>query len=274
MRRKVDRSLLTGAAGLGVFAVTMGVLPGIPSANQQRELTVKAASSPKADEGARLIVTEQPAAKPAPPSFDRYRRLLERNPFAPRLPKKPPVLASPPPVLVTPPVLPPVEKPAEAKKPETAPPAASVKPPETPDPLKDWVYSGTVAIGGDVYAVVENKASKQGRYLKAGEELQGAIVESVTQTELGLTLNGAPRTLPKSSAFNVTPLNAGGGGGPQPNPGGAGPGQPGGAPPGGPMPAGGPAPAGPGGAPVIRRPGPVPASAPSPAPTLSAPTSK
>lgn len=272
MRRKVDRSLLTGAAGIGVFAVTMGVLPGIPSANQQRGLRAKVATSPEGHDGVRVALAEQPATTSTPPSFERYRRLLERNPFAPRLPKKQPVLASP--VLVTPPVLPPVEKPAEVKKPEAAPAAAPVKPPETPDPLKDWVYSGTVAIGGDVYAVVENKASKQGRYLKAGEELQGAIVESVTQTELGLTLNGTPRTLPKSSAFNATPLNAGTGGGPQPNSGSGAPGQPGGPPPGGPMPAGAPSPASPGGAPAIRRSGPVPASAPSPAPTLSAPTSK
>lgn len=246
MQRKVDRSFLTGAAGLSVLAAAMGVLPGVPSANQQRKTDSHATTTVPADDHVRLTAAEPaPAVPPADPSFERYRRLLELNPFSPRLPKKAPV-AVPPRVPVTTPVLPPADKPAAEKKPDAAPPAAPPKAPEPPDPLKDWVYSGTVAIGGDVYAVLENKSSKQGRYLEAGDTLEGATIESVAQGELALTLNGAPRTLAKSSAFNATPLNAGGGGG-QPNPGGSAPGQPGspGGPggPAGPMPAGG-APAG------------------------------
>lgn len=274
MRRKVDRSALTGAAGLGVVAVALGVLPGIPSANQQRRPEAGAVEAPAASDRARpASVTRAPAAAPADPSFERYRRLLELNPFSPRLPKKTPSV-SPPPAQSSVPVLPLVGPPVPAKEPDTASPPAPVKLPEAPDPLKDWVYSGTVAIGGDVYAVLENKSSKQGRYLKAGDVLEGATIESVAQTELALTLNGMPRTLAKSSAFNATPLNASAGGG-QPNPGGSAPGQPGGpGGPGGPMPPGGAPSAAPSGGPAVRRatptvmPAPVGAvlSAPAPAP--------
>jgi hypothetical protein len=186
------------------------------------------------------------ASSPAPASFDRYRRLLELNPFSPRLPKKvaPPVITpvNPPPVI--PPVGPGGEKPAEVKKPDAPPAPPAV--PAPPDPLKDWVYSGTVAIGGDVYAVVENKANKQGRYVKVGDDFEGATVDQVAQSDLVITLNGQSRTLPKSTAFNVTPLNGAGGAAPGGGPGAPGPGGPGapGAPggkPGGPAPAGAPA---------------------------------
>ena len=269
MQRKVDRSLVTGAAGVGMLAVAVWLLPGVPSANQQRDAGLRPARVSQAEPESQIEPDEKkPAQEPAPPSFERYRRLLEMNPFSPRLPKKLP--GAPPPLVGPPaPVLPAVGNPADAKKPETAPPAAPPKAPEPPDPLKDWVYSGTVAIGGDVYAVVENKASKQGRYLKTGDNLEGATVDAIAQSELSVTLNGAPRTLAKSSAFSATPLNAAGGAAPA-NPGGN-PGQPGG--PGGPMPAGGPPPGGPGG-PVMRRSGPPPTGGPVAAPTgviLSAP---
>lgn len=262
MQRKVDRSLLTGAAGLGLLAAVW-VLPGIPSANQQRDVRVRPAPAAEAGEGVRIEPAEKKAeAAPAGPAFDRYRRLLEQNPFSPRLPKKLPV---PPPPLVgppTPPVLPAVDKPAEVKKPEVPPVAAPPKAPEAPDPLKDWVYSGTVAIGDDVYAVLENKSTKQGRYLKLGENLEGATIESIAQDQLSVTLNGVPRTLAKSTAFGATPLSAGGGGGTPPAPGGA-PGQPGGPPPGVSMPPGVRPPGAPAGV-SPGRPGPVPAGVTAP----------
>lgn len=268
MQRKVDRSLLTGAAGLGVLAAVW-VLPGIPSANQQREVPSRPAPIAEAGEGVRIEPAEKkPAVTAAGPSFDRYRRLLEQNPFSPRLPKKLPVPPSPLVGPPAPPVLPSADKQPEVKKPDAAPVAAPPKAPEAPDPLKDWVYSGTVAIGDDVYAVLENKTTKQGRYLKQGENLEGATIEGIAQDQLSVTLNGAPRTLAKSTAFGATPLSAaGGGGGAAPAPGGS-PGQPGGSPPGMPMPPG----ARPAGGPVgpnINRPVPVPAgvSAPVAAPT-------
>ena len=74
---------------------------------------------------------------PSPP-FERYRPLLERNPFAPRLPKK--AAAAPRSCWdLCPPVTP--QNPPEKKTPEKKPDAP--KPPEPPDPLKDWVYNGT-----------------------------------------------------------------------------------------------------------------------------------
>jgi hypothetical protein len=141
------------------------------------------------------------------PGFERYRDLLKRNPFSPRLPRPPAAApAKPASTLLDDffPVLPPVT-PVEVKQP-VAPPPAPTPPP--PDPMGDWTYTGTVAIGDQVYAVVESKSSKSGQYLKVGDNLQGGTIQHIAQDQITLTLNGQPRTLAKSSAFNITPLNA------------------------------------------------------------------
>ena len=242
MPQRVDRPLITGALGLGALALALTWQPVAQSAgaaantNAAAEHTQPAAERDKAE-------TTAPSADA--PSFDRYRRLLELNPFSPRLPKKTPPAVAP---SSAPPVIPPVTPvpPADVKKPEAPPAGAPPVVPAPPDPLSGWVYSGTVAIGSDVYAVVENKTSKQGRYMKVGDNLEGFTIDQVAQGELVLTLNGQPRNLAKSTAFNVTPLSGGGGGAPAGGPGGPGaPGVPG-------------APGGPAGMPG-GRPGPVPA---------------
>jgi hypothetical protein len=180
-------------------------------------------------------------AKPeAAPSFDKYRPLLERNPFTPRLPAKPA-----PPARVGPVLPPATAKPAEPAKPVTpAPPVTPSFPPGPPDPLKDTIYSGTVMIGNAVYAVLEDKTTHRGQYVKEGDTFQGGSLLRITQGTLLLKFGEETRSLHKSTAFNATPLNAppaaaggGSGSGPGGVPNGGGPGGgPGGAPggPGGP----------------------------------------
>jgi hypothetical protein len=251
-----------GALAAGGVAVGVFTLSGAGSA-------ARPANEPAPEAPAAVAASVRPAAaRPADPGFDRYRSLLERNPFAPRLPK-PPVASATVTIEKPAPQLPPAgEKPAEAKKPDAP---AAAKPPEPPDPLKDWTYSGTVAIGEQVYAVVENKPAKRSQYLKVGDTLDGGMVEHIAQDELALNLGGQPRSLRKSSAFNATPLNAAAGGAAPagaPNPGGA----PGAPPrPGAP---GQPPPGAPGGAPTPAKGAPTP-TAPVTLPAgvrISAPT--
>lgn len=253
----------TVAVGLIVAGVNGREARSQAKSPEERSTPVMAVSQP---------AVERSTAVELDPSFERYRGLIRRNPFAPKLP--PPVSIAP--VATAPPLLPPVngsgaptdEKPGEGGK--GSPPAAA--PAEPPDPFRDWTYTGTVVIGDQVYAVVENKTSKRGEYVKPGDSFQGAQVEVVAQNELRLSFNGSPKALPKSSAFNATPLNAP----PSAAPAGA-PGQPGrpgapGAKPGGPTPPGTKpgAPTAPGAIPA----GPAPAAAPGAAgpAVLTAPT--
>ena len=246
MQGKVSGALLGTAVGACLVAAVVW-MPRTGS--EPRAATDGHTVEPQRD-------TERVALAPAPPArraraastFDRYHRLIKLNPFHPRLPKA----ADPSPTTVTPaaPVLPPASAPASAEKPAT--PSTGATPPPVaaapPDPLKDWTYVGTVAIGPDVYAVVENKASKQGRYVRVGENFEGAVVEQIGQSAILVSLAGASRTLTKSSTFNATPLNASAPGGGTGAPGGPGtPGGPPGArpgttPPGAPPRPGGPAP--------------------------------
>ena len=72
---------------------------------------------------------------------------------------------------------PPVAKPkAIIVKPLPPPPriiVPEVKPVEI-NPFADWSYTGTVTVGETKMALIENSKTKEGRYLKQGEEFQGA----------------------------------------------------------------------------------------------------
>ncbi len=219
-------------AAIGTAAVCVALV-GLNGREAQSQGSSKPNRSGQTEAFPRSEVV-RPVAEMPEPSFERYRGLIRRNPFAPKLP--PPVTIAPAPS--APPELPPVGAPAAniTEKPKEdakgTPPATA--PTAPPDPLKDWTYTGTVIFGEQVYAVMENKTSKRGEYLKPGDQFQGAMVEIVAQNELRLTLNGSPRVFPKSSAFNATPLNAAPSAAPAGGP--VGPGGPGG--PGGPMPPG------------------------------------
>lgn len=205
-------------------------------------------------------VTESP-----PPAFDRYRSLLDRNPFAPKLSPLRPAASGKGPAQAAP-ALPPAQG-TEQAGPAAAAQAAPAAPPGPGphDPLKDWVYSGTVAIGPEVYAVVENKAARRSEYLREEDPFQGGTVLRIATGALLLSFGSETRSLPKSTAFNATPLNAmpaaapAAPGGIAGRPGGPGtPAQPAGAPPA----ASGPgSPAGPG----ALAPGPPPAAGAVPA---------
>src|SRR5690242_12081590 len=105
VRLRSGKTLLVGLAAAGAAAVSLCVAASPrgsathPSAGAGHAAPAEGALSPAAatSESERsTAVEESPAPDTAFPPFERYRPLLERNPFAPRLPKK----ASPPPSVV------------------------------------------------------------------------------------------------------------------------------------------------------------------------------
>jgi hypothetical protein len=241
MKGEMARPLMIGAVGLLGIAAAVA-WPGAPSSSTRvptrpgkRHVEMASMEAVKAEVRERAPVLVASAA----PSFNSYQGLLKQNPFAPKLPAKAPAAGPKTPAPSLPPAGVLVGPPAPSATPP-APPAPPAAPPEPPDPLKDWIYSGTVAIGDDIYAVMENKTTHRGEYVKTGDPFEGGTVQTIAQGALALSLNGQVRNLPKSTAFNATPLNA---------PAGAGNGQPGGAPNGG-QPGGAPGAGGPWGGPT------------------------
>lgn len=131
-----------------------------------------------------------------------------------------PVPAAPKPVVAKPAKPQPTEKPV-------------IVPPVEVDPFEDWKYTGTIRMGEETIALLENTKTKEGQYVKAGDRFLGAEVSSVSDQEV--SLGGVAKTsrIAKSDSITVTqldksaPFMSGGG---QPGMPGGMPGQPGGAP--------------------------------------------
>lgn len=87
----------------------------------------------------------------------------------------------------------------------TTPPAPVE--PAVIDPFVDYAYTGTIVMGGQPMALVENSKTKEGTYLKVGDQLLGGTVTEVTERGVTLTIAGRPRTLSKTEDFSLTPLD-------------------------------------------------------------------
>ena len=95
-----------------------------------------------------------------------------------------------------------------------AAPTSVVKPPPAPpvgpavfNPLSFWSYTGTITMGDQVMALLENSQSKEGQYVKAGDRFMGAEVVSVSDQMVTLRSGGKPTMLAKSDNITVTPLD-------------------------------------------------------------------
>ncbi len=91
-----------------------------------------------------------------------------------------------------------------------APPTvqAAVVRPMPIDPLAGWSYTGTVSVNGKVQALVEPANGQPGQWVSAGSYFMGGKVESVSQTEVKVNLNGENHTLQRADTINPVPLNA------------------------------------------------------------------
>jgi len=83
------------------------------------------------------------------------------------------------------------------------PPAA----PEVIDPFADYAYTGTIMMGDQALALIENAKTKEGMYVKVGDQFLGGTVTEVTEKGITVSVAGTPRTLYKTEEFKLTPLD-------------------------------------------------------------------
>jgi hypothetical protein len=96
--------------------------------------------------------------------------------------------------------------PTESTQPQTlSGPTIEVPP---PDIFADYVYTGTVTIDGKQHALLENTRTNEGSYYLPGDPFMGATVMQVDDNAVTLSVHGKMRRIPKSTAYNVVPLNA------------------------------------------------------------------
>lgn len=89
-----------------------------------------------------------------------------------------------------------------------------VKPPPAPrvqtfefNPLSSWSYTGTVTMGDQTMALLENQQSHEGQYVKIGDTFLGAKVVSVSDQMVTLKSGDKPTLLAKSDNITVTPFD-------------------------------------------------------------------
>lgn len=102
------------------------------------------------------------------------------------------------------------------------PPASSAKPaaplrpraavaqpssaPAAPDRLADYLYTGIVTVDGERRALVENRRTKQGVYLKQGDPFLEFTVGAITPDSITLCAGSQNRTLARNDRYDLVPL--------------------------------------------------------------------
>ena len=101
---------------------------------------------------------------------------------------------------------PPAQKPVYVAPPKPEKPIP-VPPAPIPSPFASWSYTGTVTMGDQTIGLLENTQTKDGQYVKAGDNFMGAQVVSVTDQMVTLKSGKTPTLLAKSDNITVTPLD-------------------------------------------------------------------
>ncbi len=101
--------------------------------------------------------------------------------------------------------------PPAPEPPAPTPPAPRPQPPimpPPPDPLENYIYTGTVTIDNQRLALLEDRRTKVGTYVKIGDRFLGsATVIQVESGQVMLSMGGTTRALPRSTVINLTPLD-------------------------------------------------------------------
>jgi hypothetical protein len=97
------------------------------------------------------------------------------------------------------------------KKKETAklptPIVDVVTPMPPPNPLADYVYTGTVTANGHRYALLENSKTREGHFVSDGDSLLGGTVGEISDRGLTVTIAGAPQMIAKTENYKLTPFD-------------------------------------------------------------------
>ncbi len=75
------------------------------------------------------------------------------------------------------------------------------------NPLSFWSYTGTVTVGDQTMALLENQQSHEGQYVKVGDNFLGTKVVSVSDQMVTLKSGNKPTLLAKSDNITVTPFD-------------------------------------------------------------------
>jgi hypothetical protein len=92
----------------------------------------------------------------------------------------------------------------EAPKKVVALPAAA---PVIVDPFADYAYSGTVGMNDQLVALVENIKTREGQYLKVGDDFLGGKVSQVTDRMVSVTTPTGPKMMAKSDDYKMASLD-------------------------------------------------------------------
>lgn len=92
-------------------------------------------------------------------------------------------------------------------KPEPPKPVVAPAEPDIIDPFADYAYTGTIMMGDQALALVENSKTKEGIYVKVGDQLIGGTVTEVSDRGVTIAVAGKPRTLNKTDEYSLTPLD-------------------------------------------------------------------
>jgi len=102
---------------------------------------------------------------------------------------------------------PPESVPPIAQTASVAPQTTAVDPPLVIDPFAQVVYTGTVTIGEEKQALLENQRTKEGWYLHQGDPFMGAKIVRIDDNAITLNVHGQMRRIPKSNVYNLVPLD-------------------------------------------------------------------
>lgn len=115
------------------------------------------------------------------PPLDYYTRALRSNLFSPPAPPQPRIEVHPLPA-----------------------PVLQIVP---VNPFADWSYTGTMHVGSETTALIENEKTHDGQFVKVGDSFLGAKVKGVTDEMVTLVQDGKPTLLARSDNMVVTPLD-------------------------------------------------------------------
>src|SRR5579875_508071 len=180
-------TLVGVAGGALVFSiVALGAAPAYMKHTAHR-LQVKAAAASSAS-GAPQVADAETAgsgaesARTPRPSLDFYLSALRGSLFSPPQPPSPPA------------------------KPITLPAPTPVAPMPV-NPFADWAYTGTVHVGDETIALIENSKTGEGRYVRVGDSFLGAQVQNVSDQVVMMKLGDKPLVLTRSDSIVITPLD-------------------------------------------------------------------
>lgn len=106
------------------------------------------------------------------------------------------------------PLPPPAPPKVKIEHPKPAKPAPTpVVPVEPVNPFVDWSYTGTIRMGDQMMALIENTKTHEGQYVTVGQSFLSAQVENITDQMVSLRSEGKPYMVAKSDTITVVPLD-------------------------------------------------------------------